>query len=187
MRRKLSENSINSNFNKTEYIFDSQILPDGKRTIAEDYLEFRLNLHIHIRFDHEEFCAVFDGLSDDLGVGQSINKNAITNFGSNNDGNEQIPMLIKIAQFMETPQVFERTIMLKRLNVIDDTNYCGTDPLELSPLITFVFNRDTIDGEFIPGCGYVPFRKYKLPNEMVKRASKVIEQFTDSQAEIIRN
>lgn len=60
MRAKSVKNLTHRTFDKINDISDGQICSDARRSIAEEYLDGRVNLHIHVRFDTEEYCALFD-------------------------------------------------------------------------------------------------------------------------------
>ena len=60
MGTKSSEHLPNGGINKLDYAFDGQICSDIRRSIAEEYLDGWLNIHIHVRFEAEEYCTIFD-------------------------------------------------------------------------------------------------------------------------------
>jgi hypothetical protein len=97
-------------------------------------------------------------------------------------------MLIRIAEFMEIPEIppeinIPRTVA--RLKRIDNGNYCVGHPLELVPLVSFVFTNVNKDREFIPKCGDISLRQNQLPNKMVEGTSEIVQYFPDAQTEVI--
>lgn len=156
MRTKFSEDFFYGTINKAKHISDSQVLSDRRRTIAEDYLESRINLHLHIGFDDEEYCVVFDRDSEIGCSGDIVEEGTKSNFIIDEPSKQKVSMLIKVTQLVEFPQVLARTITYAGLKFINEINYCGADPLELSRLVTFVFARNSVDRKFVANCGSIP-------------------------------
>jgi hypothetical protein len=187
MTTKCLEDSSNCNINETEHISNSQVLSDGRRTIAEDYLEGRINLHVHIRFHDEEFCAVFDRNSEIGSLRNTIDESPKANLITDNSSEQKVSMLVEVTQLMEIPQMLTGTVRNAWLKPINDVNNCIADTLELSPLLTFVFGKTIKDRKLVPFVGSVPCRQDKLPNEMVKGTSVVVKHLSNPQTNVIRH
>ncbi len=191
MRNKFVEHCPDGTFNKVDDIVDGQIGSDIRRSIAKDYLNGRCNLHIHVRFRTEEYCAIFDRDSQEHPLNSiesgvcSRNTQFLTKSAS---GEQQVSMFIRVTQDLEIPEIppivqVPRTVA--RLKRIYDGNYCVGHPLELTSLVALIFDDVIEDGEFIAGCGLIPLRENELPNKMVEGTPEVVQHLSDTQAEVV--
>jgi hypothetical protein len=186
MTSKCLKYSLNSSINKTKDVLNSQVLSDGRRTIAEDYLNGRINLHIHIGFDDEEFCATFDRDSPECPFRDVIEETTQNLEGTQDlSCEQQVSMLIKVAEFLQVPQVATFRARGTRLKRINDVGYCVADPLELTPLVLLVFGEVFENGEFIPNPRLITRRQDKFPDKVIKGTPIVVEHLPNAKTNLI--
>jgi hypothetical protein len=172
-------------------IIHREVCSNIKRSIAKDYLDGRLNLHVHVRFGTEEYCAVFDRNSIIGPVGDLATRPTDTYFlPQGAPGEQEVMMLVYITENVEVPEmlpviVYSRAVA--RLKRIYDGDYCIGDPSELSELLMVVSGNILEDWELVASRGLIPLRKNELPNKVVEGTSEVVEHFPDAQANIIRH
>ncbi|HEY32785.1 MAG TPA: hypothetical protein G4O10_06730 [Dehalococcoidia bacterium] len=157
--------------------------------IGKKYMDGGTNIHIHIRFDTEEYCAIFDRaceVFDTYSIGACpFHEDFLT---ENSSGEQKVAMLIGVAEHLEIPEVFQEVILpcvVTRLKRIDNRYYCVGHPLELAPLYSFVFTNSVKDGKLGSTCGFISFGEDELPDKMVKGAPEVVEHLSKSQSDII--
>jgi hypothetical protein len=191
MRTKLFKNPIYGTINKTENVTNGQVGSNVRWSIAKEYLNARTNIHIHIGFDDlEEYCAILDKDSEISCLGNIIEDSRDADFSPESASSEkQVPMFIRVVQDMEIPKSLpeigvSRTIA--RLKRIDNSNRCVGHPLELVPLLEFIFVDVVKDRELISMGGFVPFRQNKLIDEMVEGATEVVEHLPNEQTDTAR-
>ena len=178
------ENNIDRGLNKQGDIQYGEVGSNVRRSIAEDYANARLDIHVHIEFATEKYCAL---LNRDIEImptgGTTIEEPGYTKDTTERTPCEQqVSMLIRIIQAMKVPEplpvvVWPRTIA--RLKRIDDADYCTRHPLELAPLFSLVTGGVVKDGELISLGRVIPLRQDKLPNKIVEGTSVVVEHLSD--------
>ena len=57
MRTKTAKNLVNCCSDEADDVYNGKVFPEIKRTIAEEYLDAGLNIHVHFGFGAEEYCA----------------------------------------------------------------------------------------------------------------------------------
>ena len=154
-----------------------------RRSIAEDYINGRLDIHTHVEFATEKYCALLNRDIEVIPLGDTTSKMSDTEYASEGaSGEQQVSMLIRIIQDVQIPEplpvvVFPRTIA--RLKLVDDTDYCVRHPFEFTSLFSLVADGVIEDGEFVPFSGSIPLRQDELPDEMVEGTSEVVKHLTD--------
>jgi len=184
MGTELSKDFLNGVLNKSENIVDHHVSSDFLRGIAEEYLNGRLNIHVHIRFDTEEYCAICDRDREIFSLdGLAVFPRERDSLSKVASREQEVAMLIRVTKSVEIPEIIS-TRTLARLKRIDDGDYCVGDPLELTKLLCLIFRGVNEDGEFIPISRLVTSRKNQLPNKMVERTPEVIQHFSDAQTQV---
>lgn len=186
MRLKFIEYSINCGIDEGEGVSNTQVSSDIRRTLAKDYFDGHLRLHIHIRFfDGEEYCASFDRNPKKLYIGDTVQcPDGHLGIIEGLPSEQEVSVLIKIAESMECPQVGTLRIGYARLKRINDFDYCTTDPLELAELAGFVFVGVLEDGELVPVPRLIPGGENELPDKMVEGRPVIVKHFPDTQTEV---
>ena len=191
MGTKTVKNHIHRNSDKFNNVKDWESFGDVSRSIAEDYLDSRLNIHIHIGFSTEEYCAVFnrEGQQD---CTDSPNKSSrYMRFSTDNThGDQQVSMFIYITQNLEIPEILpigNRIRTVARLKRINDGDYCIGHPAELTSFASLIFGDTVKDWKLISGSRDIPFGQDELPNKMVKRATEVIKYLPNEKVKPIWN
>ena len=159
------------------------------RSIAENYMNGRLNIHTHVEFATEKYCALLNRNIEVMPFGDMPSKCAHTKYAAKSaSGEQQVSMLIRIIQDVQVPEpppvvVWPRTIA--RLKRIDDTDYCVRHSLEFTTLFSLIADGIVEDREFIPFVGVVALGQNELPYEMVEGTSKVIKHLSNDDIDSI--
>ena len=184
MATKTTENFINGAIDKTGDCLDRDILSDVGWSIAEEYVNARLDIHLHVRFATEEYCA-------------NLNRNVEVNSsgGSAPEGarhkryltevtpcEQQVSVLVRIVQDLKIPEIppvvpWRRTIA--RLQRIDDGAYCVRYASQFSCFFSLVSGGVLEDGELVSVIGDIPFGQNQLPDQVVERTSEVVEHLSE--------
>ena len=171
---------------------NGKVLPDVRRSIAEEYLNARCNIHLHVGFGTEEYCANFNIHSEiissrDTATELSRNRQGLAE-GATRD--KQVSVLIRVAQNLELPEVPPVVIdsrTVARLKPIHDGAYCVGHPAELSPLLSLIADGVVENRELISGVGGITFGQDKLPDKVVERGAGVVEHLPDKHIEASRH
>ncbi len=186
MNFKPVEGIYNTVFYETTDTPETQVSSNVGWCIGEEYMNGRTNIHIHIRFDTEEYCAIFDRDCDIFNLysigSRPFHIDFLTKAAS---GKQKVAMFIGVTEDLEIPEILVPCVVT-RLQRIYDGHYCVRHPLELAPLYSFVFTDAVKDGELGPACRFVPFGADELIDEMVEGASEIIEHFPKPQSDIVR-
>jgi hypothetical protein len=179
---KTFKNLINGHLNKVTNIANWKVCSDVRRSIAKEYLNSWSNIHLHIGFDSEEYCATLNGniVVDYVGTRTRPDKIYKNIFPQGASTQYEVPMLIYVTEDLQIPEtppeiIFPRTIA--RLKRIDNGDYCVGHPLELALLRSFVFVDIPKDRKLAPIGRSITLRQDELPNKMVERTSEVVENF----------
>ncbi len=182
------ENLVNRSSDETNDVYDGMVFSDSKRSITKEYLNGRVNLHVHVRFEAEEYCAIFDRSIEVPSLGDfSTCPTQVQFLPEASSGEQKVSMLISVTKFMEIPEIPPAVVRQRAvawLKRIYDGNYCVGHPFELTPLITIVFGDVDKDRELIAECELLPLRQNQLPNKMVEGTPEVVQHFPDTQAEV---
>jgi hypothetical protein len=188
---KPTEYFPNGHTDKVNNILDGQVFSDIGRSIAEQYIDGWTNLHAHVRFHTEEYCAVFDNsieVPNFRHIGACPNETHL--FPEASPSEQKVSMLIRITKLMEVPEILPEIVVprtVARLKRIYDGNYCVGNSFELTPFLSIVPGNVVINGEFVSDGGDIPLRQNPLPNEMVKGTPEVIQHFANTQAKVFGN
>jgi hypothetical protein len=183
MRAQATKDYIDRTINQSGDAQCGEVSPDVGRSIAEDYANARLDIHLHIRFATEEYCAI---LNRDIEVISSRDSPTEGTRDSQyltevSPCEEQVSVLVRIVQDLKIPEippvvVWPRTIT--RLKRIDNGTYCAGHASELAPFFSLVSDGVIEDRELVPVVGNVPCGQDQLPDQMVEGASEVVEHFS---------
>jgi hypothetical protein len=183
MTLEFSENCVDPEVDEIGNIQYGEVDSNIRRSVAEDYVNARLDLHIHLEFPTEKYCALLNRDVEISPSGSTALKCQHTEYATKSTPCEQqVPVLIRIVQDMQIPEmppegVLPRTVA--RLKLVDDANYCGRHPSELASLFSLIVDRVVEDGELVAVVGNLTFRQDQLPNKMVEGTTEVVEHLPD--------
>jgi hypothetical protein len=160
-----------------------EVFTNVGRSIAEDYTNARLDVHLHIRFSTEEYCAILNRDIEIISSGNSTTEGTrdSKHLTEGSPCEEQVSVLVRIVQDLKIPEippvvVWPRTIT--RLKRIDYGTHCVGHPSELPPFFSLILDGVFEDRELIPVVGDIPLGQNQLPDQMVKGAPKVVEHLS---------
>lgn len=184
MTAKTAENDINGTIDITDDCLDRDILSDVGWSIAEEYVSARPDVHLHVLFATEKYCAILNRNVEVTPSRNSVsegtrNKRYLTEV---TPSEQQVSVLICIVQDLEIPEVppvipWRRTIA--RLQLINDGSYSVRNSSEFSCFLSLVSGGVFEDGELVQPIRDIPFGQDQLPDQMVEGASEVIEHLPD--------
>ncbi len=109
MTTKSVKNLTNGTSDKLDNIYYGEDLTDIGGSIAEEYIDGRLKLHIHIGFSSEEYCAIFNNRDSQVNSCNSSEFGVCarhTQFLSQRAPSEQqVSMLIYVTKDLEIPKI----------------------------------------------------------------------------------
>jgi hypothetical protein len=189
MRTKSIKNLLDRHFNESNnaiYVDCSNF----RWSIAEEYINSWIDIHLHIRAGTEEYCAFFNWSSRELSLDGQVKVSNNRHLFDNTSNEKQVPVLVRVTQNLEIPEIPPMVVNLPtiaRLKRINDGNYCVGHPSEFLPLFSFIFGDIIEDGKLVTFIGDIPFGQDKLPNEMVKRTTEIVEHLSNKDIKTIRH
>lgn len=182
MRSQTSKRLLNAHMNIGDDGGDSKVATDAIRSVANEYSDGRTNIHLHVGFASEEYCAILDRNSQVLRPGDALPlprnpRNPVKRAS----GEQQVSVLIRVAQDLQLPEmlpviVWPRTVA--RLKRVYDGAYCIGYPFELVPLLSLIQESVFVDRELVPGGRGISFGQHELPDKVVKGTTEVVKHLT---------
>jgi hypothetical protein len=185
MGTKTIKSLMHGTIDKVTNITNGEVCSDIRRSIAKEYLDSGANIHIHIGFNSEEYCAILDRNIEIGRLGDRIECARYADiFPQGAPAQNEVPVFIRVTEDLEIPEIAPIVICprtVARLKRIDNGDYCVGHPFELTPLLSFIFGDIIEDRELVSLGRGIPFRQNKLPDEMVKRATEVVKHLSNKE------
>lgn len=177
-----------------EFCGIEEIIDD--RSLPERYIEGRIAFHVHIGIrshgadpDLYNVCAVFYPI-------ESFDLLALREFqmglNARQDYWEQHPVLVELPEGVEQRQQLWAVPSLVRLAPLDERNRCIADPIELPvpfvprlppgarrPRLESLAGLRAAYGEGVFAVGFTAAEMHDLPNEVIKRRAKIVDDLSD--------
>lgn len=181
------KNFVNRGENKKHGLADVQI-GNVRLSVGERYVKRWVEIHVHLTvWNDEQFCALFHraDVEDDLiHTDESVdNLHMVTSAIDSRDianmehRSVEIPMLINVAKTVESPKVKIPTLV--RLKPLDDCLRRWMDPAEAGFHCGLKLDFGLHDGKGVMPTGGLPVGDNKLPDEVVKPSTKVVDDVPD--------